>query len=160
MRGYATHSHATQYTTSMVGLTVTFGAGEPDQGIPPQTRVYQARPDHRLPRPAFIPADGSFLYCCNSDGIVRSESGHRDNNRWGALLLRCFSFGLDDFIWPSRVDQNLPSDLGLLGLPHRDCSSASWSSVHCLRGAFSGLSSVISTLRGGQSYDCVGRSVA
>lgn len=59
------------------------------------------------------------MYCCNSDGIVRSESGHRDNNRWGALLLRCFSFGLDDFIWPSRVDLNLPSDLGLLGLPHR-----------------------------------------
>ena len=77
-----------------------------------------AIPDHRLPRQAFILADGSFLYCCNSDRIVRSESGHRDNNRWGALLLRCFSFGLDDFIWPSIVDLNLVSDLGLLGLPH------------------------------------------
>jgi len=86
-----------------------------------QTRPGYTRPaipDHRLPRQAFILADGSFLYCCNSDRIVRSESGHRDNNRWGALLLRCFSFGLDDFIWPSIVDLNLVSDLGLLGLPH------------------------------------------
>jgi len=33
----------------MVGLTVTFGAGEPDQGIPPQTRVYHPRPGYTRP---------------------------------------------------------------------------------------------------------------
>ena len=44
MRGHATHSHTVQYSTSMVGLTVTFGAGEPDQ-----TRVYQTRAGYTTP---------------------------------------------------------------------------------------------------------------
>lgn len=33
--------------------------------------------------------------------LCRSGSGNRDNNSYGALLVGCFSFGLDDFIWPS-----------------------------------------------------------